>query len=243
MSNTTMTVVDPEIDRLTRRNAFLEEELRRSREQLVQFGSDAERSEERLTNKLLARLGQLRMEKEKLALSVEREEEFLTNTLQRKLRQLQQDKVDLENKLESEQEYMVNRLQKQLEAALASTTPSNATADKVQLENELEQEQEYVVNRLQKQVMSVKVEKKRMEQRMLDEMLTMVTSLESHVEDPQTMRHALTSLKSAINERLKAHQATGVTQDTSETTALNNEVLQESFHLPVRHHFSRRGTL
>ncbi|KAF0700082.1 Aste57867_9361 [Aphanomyces stellatus] len=243
MPNTAALEVSSEVDRLQRRNTFLEEELRRSREVLVQFGSDAERSEERLTNKLLARLGQLRLEKEKLALSVEREEEFLTNTLQRKLRQLQQDKVDLENKLESEQEFMVNRLQKQLEAALAAN-PTSAAADKVQLENELEQEQEYVVNRLQKQVLGVKIEKKKMEHRMLEEMAAMITSLEPKVDDPQTMKHALAAMKDAVNDRLKSHMATGVAQDTSETNAINNDVLQEPIPAPSRHHFiNRRGTL
>ncbi|RHY06960.1 hypothetical protein DYB25_001307 [Aphanomyces astaci] len=224
-----------EMESLIRRNAALEDLVRRSREELVRFGSDAERSEERLTNKLLARLGQLRLEKEKLAMNVEREEEFLTNTLQRKLRQLQQDKVDLENKLESEQEFMVNRLQRQLEVA------NNATADKVQLENELEQEQEYIVNRLQKQVLAVKIEKKKVEQRMLDEMVAMVSSLEAYAEDPQMMKHALATAKEALHERVKAHKATGVAQDTSDTTSLNNEVLLES--VSSRHHLNRRGTL
>ncbi|ETW02619.1 hypothetical protein H310_06084 [Aphanomyces invadans] len=229
--------VSLEMERLVRRNAALEDEVRRSREELVRFGSDAERSEERLTNKLLARLDRLRLEKEKLALAVEREEEFLTNTLQRKLRQLQQDKVDLENKLENEQEFIVNRLQRQLEVA------ANATADKVQLENELEQEQEYLVNRLQKQVLGVKIEKKKAEQRMLDEMVALVSSFEAYVDDPQMMKHALASAKEALHARVKAHLASAVAQDTSDATALNSEVLLESVSSPMRHHLNRRGTL
>ncbi|OQS05060.1 coiled-coil domain 6 [Thraustotheca clavata] len=242
---------ESEIERLTRRNAYLEAELRRSREELVRFGSDAERSEERLTNKLLVRLGQLRMEKEQLALSVEREEEFLTNTLQRKLRQLQQDKIDLENKMENEQEFMVNRLQKQLEAAQNASSSQNAILDKVKLENELEQEQEYVVNRLQKQVMSVKVEKKKMEQRMLEEMLTMVSVLEARIYANVSAEAALDhverelhTMKDSIYLRMKKQQATPLTDDISETRALNNEVLHEPFNpsLP-RLAFFRRGTL
>ncbi|EQC37199.1 hypothetical protein SDRG_05425 [Saprolegnia diclina VS20] len=248
----TTTTAETEVERLTRRNAFLEAELRRSREELVRFGSDAERSEERLTNKLLMRLGQLRQEKEQLALSVEREEEFLTNTLQRKLRQLQQDKIDLENKLETEQEFMVNRLQKQLEAALnANPGSQNAILDKVNLENELEQEQEYVVNRLQKQVLSVKVEKRKMETRLLEEMMSMVTLLEVQVYANvpavtalDNLERELHAMKDSIYVRMKKQQAAPISDDISETHALNNEVLLEQlapgFHRPS---FSRRGTL
>ncbi|OQR97838.1 coiled-coil domain 6-like protein [Achlya hypogyna] len=252
MPATLSTPAESELDALRRRNLFLEAELRRSREELVRFGSDAERSEERLTNKLLHRLGQLRLEKEQLALSVEREEEFLTNTLQRKLRQLQQDKIDLENKLETEQEFMVNRLQKQLEAALsANPGGQNAIIDKVKLENELEQEQEYVVNRLQKQVTSVKVEKRKMEQRLLEEMLQMITLLEAQVYSNvpaetalDSLERELQSMKDSIYVRMKKQQATPLTDDISETHSLNNEVLSEQLHPGLqRPPFSRRGTL
>ncbi|CAM9896621.1 unnamed protein product, partial [Phaeothamnion confervicola] len=75
---------------------------------------------------MMKRLGDLKKEKEDLALEVEREEELLTNTLQKKLNQarepaahsetcFQREKVDLENQLEREQEFIVNKLRKQLD--------------------------------------------------------------------------------------------------------------------------------
>jgi coiled-coil domain-containing protein 6 len=226
-----------EMDKLYRRNAYLEEELRRSREELVRFGSDAERNEERMTNKLLVRLGQLRQEKENLALSIEREEEMMTNTLQRKLLQLKQEKIDLENKLEIEQELIVNRLQKQLHAVqVVNPLVQDNNMDKVQLGNELEQEQAFVVNRLKEQVLTVKLEKEQMEQRMLDEMKFMLSTLESHltnVTDSDTLRDVLEkeirSMKDAVRIRLQKHQEMTVTDvKTFNTSCLNNAALQET---------------
>mmetsp|Transcript_5084 Transcript_5084/g.8870 ORF Transcript_5084/g.8870 Transcript_5084/m.8870 type:complete len:123 (-) Transcript_5084:880-1248(-) len=63
----------------------------------------------------MKRLGQLKADKEKLALQIEEEEEFLTNNLQMKLEKLKREKIDIENQMEQEQEFVVNKLQRQLD--------------------------------------------------------------------------------------------------------------------------------
>ena len=86
------------------RTAALELEVKTLRSSLVALGESTEAEEERLTNRLIKRLHDVKSEKEQLALEVEREEGLLTNNLQKKLNQLRKEKVDLENKLEHEQE-------------------------------------------------------------------------------------------------------------------------------------------
>ncbi|RLN89720.1 hypothetical protein BBJ28_00020337 [Nothophytophthora sp. Chile5] len=171
------------------RTAALEMEAKMLRAALVALGESTEFEEERMTNRLIKRLSDVKGEKEKLALEVEREEELLTNNLQKKLDQLRKEKVDLENKLENEQEYIVNRLSKQLEAARAEkerllqelqsedasvrhaleSQVAKILHEKVHLENELEQEQEFLVNRLQKQLTGMQAEKRRMERKLARE--------------------------------------------------------------------------
>lgn len=184
------------------RTAALELEVRTLREALVQMGESTEFEEERIANRLIKRLHELKAEKEKLALEVEREEELLTNSLQKKLLQLRKEKVDLENKLENEQEYIVNRLHKQLEAAkgekerlLQELSSEDAgvrkalesqvariLSEKVHLENELEQEQEFLVNRLQKQLAGMQHEKRRIERKLAKDNLLLLDQLQAKVD-------------------------------------------------------------
>ncbi|KAA8493346.1 PH domain-containing rcdII [Porphyridium purpureum] len=112
------------------RRTIAEEQYSRLKESVAQSVKQVEAEEELISNTLMKRLAQLKMEKEKLALQIEEEEEFLTNNLQMKLEKLKHEKVDLENQMEQEQEFIVNKLQRQLD---------ELRAEKLMLERRVEQ--------------------------------------------------------------------------------------------------------
>ena len=144
-----------------------------------------EQEEEFITNKLIKRLGDLKLEKQKLASAVEEEEEFLTNNLQKRLNQLMKEKADLTERLESEQEYIVNKLQKRIDRTTAEKDKlrkekhelkrevgelrgavSKLSTDKIVLENNMEAEEENIVNRLHKVIEELMFRNRALERRL-----------------------------------------------------------------------------
>ncbi|CAH0517706.1 unnamed protein product [Peronospora belbahrii] len=200
--NTCNPVEDDALILERQRTAALELEVKALRASLVALGESTEFEEERMTNRLMKRLHDVKSEKEKLVLEVEREEELLTNKLQKKLNQLRKEKVDLENKLENEQEYIVNRLSKQLEAArrekerllqelqnedngvrkALESQVAKILHEKVHLENELEQEQEFLVNRLQKQLSGLHSERRRMERKLAKQNVALLDQMQLKID-------------------------------------------------------------
>ena len=74
-----------QLNRERQRNAILTNEVAKLRAAFAESNSAAEAGEERVVNRMIGRLSDLRKEKEAIALEVEREEELLTNTLSRRL--------------------------------------------------------------------------------------------------------------------------------------------------------------
>lgn len=79
------TTLLPQLNRERQRNAILTNEVAKLRVAFAESNSAAEVGEERVVNRMIGRLSDLRKEKEAIALEVEREEELLTNTLSRRL--------------------------------------------------------------------------------------------------------------------------------------------------------------
>jgi hypothetical protein len=111
------------LDIETKQVASLREQNNKLKSDMCKLQSSAEAEEEYISNTLLKRIDQLKIEKQELLVKLEAEEEMITNQLQKKLQQLQKEKIQMEITLEQEQEYMVNRLQKQLDDLRAPLTP------------------------------------------------------------------------------------------------------------------------
>ncbi len=107
----------------TEQTAQLQEQNNKLKKNMCKLQSSAEAEEEYISNTLLKRIDQLKIEKQELLVKLEAEEEMITNQLQKKLQQLQKEKIQMEITLEQEQESMVNRLQKQLDDLRGPLTP------------------------------------------------------------------------------------------------------------------------
>lgn len=187
-------VADGEADELARLREQLERERKRSssyaaeirklKEHQLETQQRVEQEEEFMTNTLMKRLEQLKVEKQAIVAQVEQEEEFLTNSLQRRLDAVNREKFQLEQQLEAEQEFMVNKLQKQVNSLAKEKTAlareredlkKQVTAlcaqrdrlahEKVDLENYFEAEEEGIVLKLQKQIETLKFQKRSLERR------------------------------------------------------------------------------
>ncbi|KAL6782381.1 hypothetical protein ACKKBG_A06570 [Auxenochlorella protothecoides x Auxenochlorella symbiontica] len=142
-----------------RRCASLQEELKKEKQLAIARQLQAEAEEERLTNKLMQRLDELKTAKLTLTPEVEAEE-GLVASLKRRLDTLTADKAKLEAKLASDQDYVANTLLRKIREVEAEKL--KLQRDKANLENTLEAEQEYISNRLSKQLEQLAMEKNTM---------------------------------------------------------------------------------
>jgi exonuclease VII large subunit len=110
-----VTSLTAELNRERHRREAAERAMAGLRADSARTAMELEEEEEKITNKLMKRLTELKQEKEKLARQSESEEEFLTNTLQLRLEELQRQKHSIIASAEAEQEFIVNRLQRQLD--------------------------------------------------------------------------------------------------------------------------------
>ena len=105
-----------ELIRERQRRAAAEEQVIELRRESTRTQIRVEEEEEAITNRLMKRLSELKLEKEQIARASESDSEYVANSLTQRLEELKNQKHDIIAAAEAENEFIVNRLNKELEA-------------------------------------------------------------------------------------------------------------------------------